>query len=86
MFLGEEKHNHGRQSMTHDSTTGSVPLTERYLLRVDEAAVMLGTSRSKLYALISAGEVPSVKLGGSRRVPVEALKAWIARLGLSDAA
>lgn len=64
----------------------AIPLGDRYLLRVDEAAVLLGTSRSKLYELISAGTVPSVRLGGSRRVPVEALKQWIAQQTAVDGA
>lgn len=44
----------------------------KLLLTVPEAAEALGISRSKLYQLISAGTVRSVRIDGSRRVPVEA--------------
>jgi excisionase family DNA binding protein len=51
--------------------------TERLLLRPGEVADSIGVSRSKAYELISRGEIPSIKLGNSVRVPVDALKAWI---------
>ena len=47
---------------------------ERLLLRVAEAAEVLGISKSKLYELISGGAVPTVRLGGLLRVPVSELK------------
>ncbi len=43
------------------------------LLRVGEAAETLGISRSKCYELIASGELPSVKIGQSVRVPVQDL-------------
>ena len=52
----------------------------RLLLTVPEAAEALGISRSKLYQLISAGIVRSVRIDGSRRVPVESLTAYINQL------
>lgn len=42
--------------------------TERTLLRVEEAAWRLGISRSKLYQLIAAGEIPTVRYGRTLRV------------------
>ena len=50
---------------------------ERLLLRVVEAAEAMGISRSACYELIARGEVPSIKLGHSIRVPAEYLKTWI---------
>ena len=47
---------------------------ERTLLRPREAAESAGVSRSKMYDLIKSGEVPSVRLGGHLRVPLEALR------------
>jgi excisionase family DNA binding protein len=44
-----------------------------------EAAEALGVSRAKTYELIAAGDIPSVRLGGCVRVPVDGLRAWIAR-------
>ncbi len=48
------------------------------LVRVEETARLLGISRSKVYMLIASGELPSVLIGRSRRVPVDALQRWIA--------
>lgn len=53
--------------------------SERLTYRVLEAAERLGISRSKAYELIAAGKLPSIKIGGSVRVPAEALKEWIDR-------
>jgi excisionase family DNA binding protein len=52
----------------------------RLLLTVPEAAEALAISRSKLYELIAAGLVRSVRIDGSRRVPVEALESYVAGL------
>jgi excisionase family DNA binding protein len=49
-------------------------MTTTYLLRVEEAAEALQMSRSKLYEMIASGEIPSVTIGRSRRVPAEALR------------
>ena len=51
---------------------------ERLLLRPGEAADALGIGRSKIYELIAAGVIPSVRVGGkSIRVPVDALREWM---------
>ena len=52
----------------------------RLLLTVPEAAEALAISRSKLYELIAAGLIRSVRIDGSRRVPVEALQTSVAQL------
>ena len=44
---------------------------EKLLYRVTEAAEMLGLSRSKVYVLIQAGVLPSVRVDGSRRIRAE---------------
>jgi excisionase family DNA binding protein len=50
---------------------------ENRLLDLDEAEDFLRVSRSKLYTLMSSGELPFVKLGRSRRVRMAALMALI---------
>jgi excisionase family DNA binding protein len=50
----------------------------RLLLRPSEAAESIGISRSKCYELIAAGALPSLRVGGCVRIPVEALRQWIA--------
>jgi excisionase family DNA binding protein len=52
-------------------------MLEPLLLRPIEAAKLLGLSRSTVYEMIAAGELPSVRLGHSIRVPLAALKDWI---------
>jgi excisionase family DNA binding protein len=51
---------------------------ERLLFRPSEAAEAIGIGRSKMYELLASGELPSIRIGGSIRVPVDALRAWIA--------
>ena len=50
---------------------------ERLLLRPTEAAESIGIGRSKVYELLASGELPSIRIGGSIRVPVDKLRAWI---------
>jgi len=45
-----------------------------------EAAHALGVSRSTIYVLMAKGDVPSVRIGLSRRVPAEGLQLYIDRL------
>lgn len=50
---------------------------ERLLYRPAEAADAIGVSRSRIYELIASGEVPSVRVGRTLRVPVDALRRWV---------
>jgi excisionase family DNA binding protein len=52
---------------------------ERLLLRVPEAASVLGVGRSTVYELINAGELRAVHIGRSIRIPTSALLAWVER-------
>ena len=45
--------------------------------RVERCSSALQVSRSKCYALIATGELPSIRIGHSIRVPVEALRRLI---------
>jgi excisionase family DNA binding protein len=55
-------------------------IPERLAVTVTEAAKMLSLSRSKIYPLISSGEIPSLKIGTCRRVPVREIESFIERL------
>jgi len=46
-------------------------------LRPTEAGKALGVGRTKIYELLKTGKLPSVRIGRSIRVPVDALRAWI---------
>jgi excisionase family DNA binding protein len=48
--------------------------TDPLFVRPSQAAAMLSLSRAKVYQLIAEGTLPSVRLGGSIRVPVSALR------------
>ncbi len=50
------------------------------LYKPEEAAARLNISRSKLFLLIQGGEIETVQIGRSRRVPAEALADYVARL------
>jgi excisionase family DNA binding protein len=52
----------------------------KLLLTVPEAAAALGISRSKLYQLLTTGAVRSIRIDGSRRIPVTALNAYVHQL------
>ncbi len=56
------------------------------LLRVPEAAHMLGVGRSLTYELIAAGDLEIVHVGSVIRVPVDAVYAYVERRRLSESA
>jgi excisionase family DNA binding protein len=62
---------------TLDPTTADPTLL---LLTVEEAARRLGIGRTTCFALIASGELESVKVGSLRRIPVDALVAYVRRL------
>ena len=45
-----------------------------------QVASVLMLSRSKTYELIASGEIPSVKIGWSRRIPAAFLNEYVNRL------
>lgn len=52
---------------------------EALCLRVNDAASMIGVGRTKLYELIAAGEVRTIKLGKSTRITTESLHDLVQR-------
>ena len=50
---------------------------ESFLYTVQEAAEALKMSRSKVYGLMKEGELPSVKIGGSRRLRKQDLMQYL---------
>lgn len=52
----------------------------RILYPTDEVAQQLGVGLTTAKALIKSGELRSVKIGRSRRVPVDALHEYVQRL------
>ena len=50
---------------------------EPLLLRAPEVARLLGLGRSKVFAMVAAGELPVIRIGRSVRIPRQALERWI---------
>jgi excisionase family DNA binding protein len=75
---------------TEQVYTGPVPGTTatapRLLLRVEEAAERLSISRTRMFAYLKSGAIESVKVGRLRRIPADALTAFVAHLTANQAA
>lgn len=56
------------------------PAIEKLLYTPREASHALGLSRSTIYVLMANGDLPSVRIGASRRIPADGLRRYIARL------
>ena len=53
----------------------------RLLLRPEEVAQALGIGRTTVFELMRSGELRSVKIGVSRRIPADAVTEYVAGLG-----
>lgn len=54
------------------------------LVSPEEAFRRIGVGRTTGFALLRSGEIPSIKIGRLRRVPVFALEQWVrTQVGLS---
>ena len=51
--------------------------TEKLLMTPEEAAKTLSVGRDRVFQLIASGELKSIKIGKSRRIPVNALRDYI---------
>jgi excisionase family DNA binding protein len=59
-------------------------IVERLLYTVEEVARSLGLGRTKVYELMKAGDLVSVRIGHARRIPAESLTAFVTRLLASN--
>jgi excisionase family DNA binding protein len=64
-------------SHTTDMKATNQHETQKLLLKPEEAGRTLGLGRTKAYAMIASGELPSIRLGRAVRVPMDALRQWI---------
>jgi excisionase family DNA binding protein len=60
---------------TKSESMASLP--EEQLLTVEEVSNRLRVSRSSVYGMIERGELPSIKLGKSRRIPHKAVVEFV---------
>ncbi len=68
-----------QRTNTAVATKGGQPADLQKLLTVTEVAAILGLSKVKVFALLKQrpNGLPSVKIGGARRVQPNKLQAWI---------
>jgi excisionase family DNA binding protein len=50
------------------------------LYTIPEAAHVLRISRTKLYELLDTGEIESIHIGRSRKIPADSLRSYVSRL------
>lgn len=55
-------------------------MTEPLFYKPEAAATALSIGRATLYELLARGEITSIKIGRSRRIPRAALEEYAARL------
>jgi excisionase family DNA binding protein len=55
-------------------------MSEQLLYRPEEVAKLLGIGRTRVFELMKTGELPSVKIGASRRITRQAVVAYVRRL------
>ncbi len=58
---------------------------EKALLSITNFMTATNLGRTKVYQLIASGELETVKVGGRRLIPAEAMSDWIAKLRGEDA-
>lgn len=54
-----------------------LPIGERLSLSIEDAARLVGISRSKAYQLVNDGTWPYVQIGASKRISRRALEDWL---------
>jgi len=68
--------------IVREETPVTEPFTtnDQLLVTPEEAARRLSVGRTTIYELMSSGELQSVNIGRSRRVPVSSLSSFVSRL------
>lgn len=49
-------------------------------VKVIEACEILCLGKTRVYELMDSGELPSVRIGSARRIPLDGLEAYLAKL------
>lgn len=61
------------------------PSLTKLLLTPEEAAQVLGIGRTKVYELMLSNALESVKIGASRRIPIQSLSTFVDALRAQSA-
>jgi excisionase family DNA binding protein len=75
-----EHNGHAQAQPTHLRRPDVAGVVPRVLLTPEEAAQALSISRSKLYELLRAGTLQSIRIDRLRRIPIQALHDYVDRL------
>lgn len=59
-------------------------MSDELLYRPERAAVKLDIGRSTVYEKMASGEIPSIKIGRSRRITRAALEEYVRRLSAAS--
>ena len=54
-------------------------MESKILLSPDETCEVIGVKRSTLFKMLETGDIPSIKIGRLRRIPVEGIRQWVQR-------
>jgi excisionase family DNA binding protein len=68
---------HQARNVPVGNTQASLPVPPRLLLTLPEVCTALSLGRSSVNTLIWSGEIPSIRIGRSRRVSLGDLESWI---------
>jgi excisionase family DNA binding protein len=66
----------------------SIPMNERLNVSLPEACQLIGIGRTRLYDFINSGELRTLRIGGRRLVPMDAIRDFLAKAathGFSEA-
>ena len=66
-----------RRRQPDQNAQKAVPAIRPISVRIPVAVQMTGISRSKLYELIKAGSLQTIKVGASTLIPVDSLQRFI---------
>lgn len=67
----------GRTTAAYPQQNGRTMSTTPVLYKVEQAAEMLSLGRSTVFDLIRTGELRSVQIGASRRIPASAITEYV---------
>jgi excisionase family DNA binding protein len=65
---------------TRTEITGDAGLPTHLLLTAEQAAASLAICRTKVYELLRNGQLESIRIGTSRRIPTSALAEYVERI------
>lgn len=68
-----------KKPKTHRSREQRLQMMDREILDVDGAAALLGVSKSTIYKMVTAGDLPGVKVGKEWRFARRNLISWVAQ-------